>query len=116
VKRKTIKELEDKVAGLQPYVEATICLQRMMIQDDSVLIESGVLGEEEYRSIRVVGLDRWSGGVVLWINGEACAAEWLTDLTSRWSRSGDPYEADVAHKAQRALQAAVERRHARKAG
>lgn len=120
-RKKTRAELEAEIARLQPYTEAVVCLQKQIeiyagtlarYNDDYVLIHSGEAGHDSYRSIRIVGLGRASGGVVVTMQGEPCGAQWLTDVIIRWSTSIDPYEREVASKAQRALKAAIETRDA----
>lgn len=115
-RKKTRAELEAEIARLQPYAEAVFCYQRASL-GAPILIESGDLESrgtrcDAYRSIMILGLGRASGGVVIAMQGESCGAQWLTDVIDRWSKSIDPYEREVASKAQRALMNAIETREA----
>lgn len=82
-------ELEEQIRQLQPYQEAFFCLMQGLkpIQVHSCDV-----------FVTVVGMERAPGGVIIGVNGEGCAVQWISDVMARWAHGGDPYFREIASK------------------
>jgi hypothetical protein len=110
-KRKTVAELEEKIRQLEPYAEAYYCLRHLLSTHIRFQTDRFASGEDDrYASLGVIGLDRAAGGVVIEINGDPCAPQYLSDVAPRFLATGDPYRCEVVSKAQKAQVQAIDAR------
>lgn len=102
-RKKTREELEREVARLQATEEAFYALMRGPASAGRMVTVANADGETP-RSVSVLGIERAAGGVVVFIDGEPCAPQYLCDWCQRIEANPhvDPYRRDVANKARKA--------------
>lgn len=115
-RKKTREELEREISRLQVTEEAFYCLMRGPATAGRMVTFANADGETP-RSVSVLGIDRAAGGVVVFVDGEPCAPQYLCDWCQRIETDphADPYRRDVASKARKGQSEAIRTRGSRPA-